>query len=254
MGKKTCAAVLVVSAGMFASCASMRSNDLASNESAEVGESNDQLKAKISELEQQVTDLRTKLKTAQTQLDHLAPLQQTAFSTIKTHPAEGKGVSPGNSPQHEKETDFTENEATQTFRNALILFDAEKYSESILAFTGFLKEHKDHPLAGSAQFHIGEAYFSRNEWKLAHEEYTRLLVAYDRSSYVSDALKRMVQIETKLNLTDAAALHRQQLLSLFPQSNAAQNLEVPQVNSVAPAENREPQSIPTAPIPGTDPT
>lgn len=137
----------------------------------------------------------------------------------------GKRVDPELSVRagaRDPEAGFVQDSATKSYRQSMILFRGRKYAEAILAFSAFLQANADHPLAGSAQFYIGESYFRQKEYKLAITEYARVLTAYDRSPRIAQTLKQMAAAEEADGRTDDAKRHRQLLLSLFPQSPAAQ--------------------------------
>src|SRR5690606_12652976 len=84
---------------------------------------------------------------------------------VKKHPADDAGEElrtprTGTDPQ----SGFSDDPAIRSFRQASILFDAAKYPESMLAYSAFLERYGDHPLAGTAQFYVGEAYFRQKEY------------------------------------------------------------------------------------------
>ena len=87
----------------------------------------------------------------------------------------------------------------------------------VLAFSSFLKDFADHPFAGTAQYYIGESYFQQKEFKLAREEFQRVLISYENSDRVPDTLRRLGDTEEALNNAQASARYRQMQASLFPQ-------------------------------------
>lgn len=135
--------------------------------------------------------------------------------------------------------------AVASFREAIVLYNSGRFSESVLGFSGFLERYADHPFAGSAQFYVAESYYRQGELKLALAEYQRVLTAYDRSAKVPDSLARIATIQDKLGKPSEAAKARQSLMSLFPGSPAA----------AARADDRSESSPdPAAPIPTADTT
>jgi TolA-binding protein len=153
---------------------------------------------------------------------------------VKPHPADQAGfaVEVKKAPSDPK-MGFIEDKAIKGYRNGIILFNAEKYPEAILSLSSFLEHFADHPLAGSAQFYIGEAYFRQKEYKLAAQEFERVLTSYDRSTHVSNTLRQLIAVEEIMKRPDAAAKHRQLLTSLFPQSPAADSLPSMKIDSSA---------------------
>lgn len=168
-----------------------------------------EMQDRLQGMEQKVTDLQAQLQLAQNR----APVAATGALPIAAHPAQNAGRDP--------EAGFTQDEIVQAYRKAMVLFQAQKFSESILAFSAFVEQNPDHVLAGSAQFYLGQAYFEQKEYKLALKEWERVITSYDRSPRVSDTLRQMAQAEDQLKRPKEAATHRQLLSSLFPQSPAA---------------------------------
>jgi tol-pal system protein YbgF len=181
-------------------------------------QSNQRLEA----LETKLGSLGDKVTATQNGLDIYLSNTHAAPTAVHAHPSEGVGSHPNvvEAP-HDPEGGFVNDEAAQDYRKASILLEAQKYSDSVLAFASFLEKYPDHPLAGSAQYYLGEAYFRQKEYKLSLREFERVLTSYDRSPHIADTLHEMAEAEDHLKLTDKAARHRQLLTSLFPQSPAA---------------------------------
>jgi tol-pal system protein YbgF len=103
----------------------------------------------------------------------------------------------------------------------MILFQSRNYPDATLEFSAFVDQYPDHPLAGSAQYYLGESYFKQKEYKLAARELGRVITTYDRSPHIADTLRDLAISEDKIGQTEEAARHRQLLTSLFPHSPAA---------------------------------
>ncbi len=213
-----------------------------------------QVHAKISAMNEKVDSTRASV-------EHALHLKN---GTPGVHPVSGRvsdvrGVSidpqiPTNTALKDPEAGFTNDGAVKAYRQATILFRGHKYPEANLAFSAFLQLHADHPLAGAAQFQIGECYFRQKEYRLAISEYQRVLSAYDRSSHISQTLKQLAAAEEANGNPDEAKRYRQQLLSLFAQSPAAKGESVatktPEVTpAAAPVAASPAQAAPIAAAP-----
>lgn len=181
-----------------------------------------QLTTRLAEIESKLEGLSDKVESNRSSLDNLKLLKGSS----KEIPPANLTKAPGPKPKIKEAPDdpmagFEKGESISIYRDGLILKQADKFSEAILKFSQFTKEFADHPLAGSAQFHIGDCYLSLGENKLALREFERVLISYDRSSHVSETLQKLIQVENALNRTEEAEKRKQQLLSLFPQSPAA---------------------------------
>jgi len=118
--------------------------------------------------------------------------------------------------------EFIDNASLEKFKTALLLMHSEKYPEAILAFNTFIQNYSNHVLAGSAQYYIGECYFLLKEYKLATDEFKRMLIAFEDNSHIPDALKRLV--ETSKENPSAEEKYKQELFSFYAQSPAAKEL------------------------------
>ncbi len=225
-----------------------------------------QLNQRVEELDEEVSILNDKLERAESQLaleKGAKPIQSEQINSSNFKPNKVKRVSFHESPSKtDPEVGFTNNEAIQIYRQSKVLYETKKYSEAILAFTEFLREFPLHPLAGSAQYFIGESYYKRGEFKLARQEYQRVLSHHSSHDRVPETLKRISEIELNLKRPREANSYRKLLLSVFPNSPAAATTTIkrkPESLSRPPqSEERSPQSMspgkeemvpPTAPLP-----
>ncbi|MCM2322184.1 MAG: tetratricopeptide repeat protein [Oligoflexia bacterium] len=207
---------------------------------------------------------------ANARLDPPPALQKPKLAPVPKHPSSNAGLPLDPLPAvDDPEAGFTNDETVQDYRRSMIQFKAGKYPESVLAFSSFLEKFPDHPLAGSAQYFIGQSYFLQKEYKLALQEFQRVLTSYDRSSHLAATLRDMAEAEEKLRLMEDAARHRQLLMSLFPHSpyafkaNAAKTPAGRPANaapgaksagtSSAPAAGATPPTMPLDPVPGVAP-
>ena len=209
--------------------------------------SDGQVSAKISAMNEKVDSTRASV-------DHAMHLKNgtPGVHVIGERASDARGVSidpqiPTHTSLKDPEAGFSNDGAVKAYRQAMILFRGHKYPEANLAFSAFLQIHADHPLAGAAQFQIGECYFRQKEFRLAVTEYQRVLSSYDRSSHISQTLKQLAAAEEATGNADEAKRYRQQLLSLFPQSPAAKGEAVAVKTSAEPA-----QTAPAATAPATD--
>ena len=135
-----------------------------------------------------------------------------------------RGVHPSssvNNPAKVSSAAFINDGPVSVYRQALLLLETGKTKESIEAFGRFIDAHPDHVLAGSAQFHLGEAHFRIGDYSSAQKELQRVLTTYDRSTFVPETLKLLVFSSEQLKDVAGSIQHRQTLLSRYPQSPAA---------------------------------
>jgi TolA-binding protein len=125
--------------------------------------------------------------------------------------------------------------AQESYQAAYLDFSRGRYSLAISGFRDFLRRFPDSPLADSAQYAIGESYFSmarassaaghveksKQEMEQAVQEFRRVLINYPRGSKVPTALYKEALALTELKQTALAQLRLQYLLDHFPQSEEA---------------------------------
>jgi TolA-binding protein len=182
-----------------------------------------ELNRKLENMDQKFIVMNDKLNATRSTLDRFIEESSQPASMIQKPSNERQGSPISTFTTDSKNLNgFTEDHATQKFRNSMVLFNAKRYHEAILAFADFLKEFADHSLAGSAQYYIAEAYFKNNEYRLAEQEYRRVLISYDRSSHTPATLLRLKEIQSHLNHPEKELEYQELLLSLFPQSPAAE--------------------------------
>jgi tol-pal system protein YbgF len=180
------------------------------------------MNARLEALEAKLASMNEKLDATRNSLDNFLTAHEPKKTGVSTSPTETSGTPLADTMP--AGGGYIQDEAVQLYRKANILFESQKYPDANLAFSTFLEQYPDHPLAGSAQYHIGEGYFKQHQNKEALEEFQKVLTSYDRSSAVPQTLREMSEVEEGLGKSQEAARHRQQLLSLFPNSPAAQNL------------------------------
>ena len=178
--------------------------------------------AKIEALETRLGSLNDKVDASRSTVDNLIASQRTSPKPVGPKSTDLRGTSV-NAPMasSDPEAGFVSDESIQRFRKAMVLFNSKNYSDSVLAFSAFIDQYPDHALAGSAQFYLAESYYHQGEYRLAQREYQRVLTTYDRSPRVSDTLRRIADCEDRLQQPQAAAQHRELLMTLFPASPAA---------------------------------
>lgn len=180
------------------------------------------MSARLDALESKMSAMNDKLDATRISLDNFLTAHQPKSAGVPNQASETVGMAVVSKPvSTDSESGYVNDDAIQQYRKAEILLASQKYADSTLAFSTFLEKYPDHPLAGSAQFHVGEAYFKQKEYRQAEQEFQKVLTSYDRSIHVADTLRMMADAEDRLAKTQEAARHRQQLTSLFANSPAA---------------------------------
>jgi tol-pal system protein YbgF len=154
-----------------------------------------------------------------------SPVMTAATSgTLKISPMPEQAITPAAALGKNIPPPFASDEAIDRFREAKILFDSKRFSDAILEFASFLKNHPDHSLAASAQYHLGMSYVSQKEFKIAEEELSRGMISYPHSSHIPDTLLALSKVSDSLNKEARATYYREKLKSQFPHSPQAKEV------------------------------
>lgn len=171
--------------------------------------------SRIEELDAKVSALTDKLDATKITVDNVVgnkPLSTEPVGAARLDPPH-----PKESATHEKASEHTaeasEQEkpltkadgATGEFNKGMSLYRMGKYPDAELVFSHFTEEFPEHILAGSAQYYAGESYFMMNEYKLALNEYGKVIQTFASSPRVASAMVRMSHCYDAIgNSTEAA--------------------------------------------------
>ena len=170
----------------------------------------DQLRADLARMRGQVEVLTNQIETAEkrqkdlyldidTRLRKLEqPKEQAGTAETSASPAETKG-----------------------YEAALNQFKLGNYPMAISAFQGFLVTYPSSPLAPSAQYWIGNAYYAQRDFKNAIAAQQKLLTAWPDSSKAPDAMLNMASSQEASGDRSGARKTLEALLQKYPTSSAA---------------------------------
>jgi len=123
--------------------------------------------------------------------------------------------------------------AEESYQAAYLDFSKGLYPLAVSGFRDFLRRFPDSALADSAQYWVGEAYFSmaratagqpekaRENLEQAVQEFRKVVLAYPRGSKVPTALYKEALALVELKQTALAQTRLQYLVEHFPQSEEA---------------------------------
>jgi tol-pal system protein YbgF len=111
--------------------------------------------------------------------------------------------------------------AEELFDRAMESFRAGELGQAVLDFEEFAEKHPAHPLAASAHFWIGEAYFRTRDFEHAATEYQKAIDLAPAGERTPDALLRLGLALRSLRREDRAREVWARLIRDFPDSEAA---------------------------------
>jgi tol-pal system protein YbgF len=96
-----------------------------------------------------------------------------------------------------------------------------QYQQAIKGFRAFLTQYADSPLADNAQYWIAEGAYVLRNYKVAQDEFAKVMSSYPNSPKAPDALLKIGYIHQELNNAEQARKTLKDVVQRFPQSNAA---------------------------------
>jgi tol-pal system protein YbgF len=117
-------------------------------------------------------------------------------------------VLPGNTPQEQ-------------YDYATGLLQRGAYAEAELALKAFVTQHAKDPLAGNAQYWLGESYYVRSDFKNAAAAFAEGYQKYPKSPKAPDNLLKLGMSLGQTGAKDNACLAFKQLAKQFPSASAA---------------------------------
>jgi tol-pal system protein YbgF len=115
---------------------------------------------------------------------------------------------PGNSPQEQ-------------YEYAKGLLQRAAYPEAGLAFKAFVAQHPKDPLAGAAQYWLGESYYAVSDYKSAAIAFAEGYQKYPKSAKAPDNLLKLGMSLGQTGRKNDACTAFKQLAAQFPQASAA---------------------------------
>jgi tol-pal system protein YbgF len=115
---------------------------------------------------------------------------------------------PGNSPQEQ-------------YEYATGLLQRGAYPEAGLAFKAFVAQHPKDPLAGNAQYWLGETYYAQSDYKGAAIAFAEGYQKYPKSAKAPDNLLKLGMSLGQTGRKNDACTAFKQLAAQFPQASAA---------------------------------
>jgi tol-pal system protein YbgF len=104
----------------------------------------------------------------------------------------------------------------QAYETAYGYLLQQDFGAAETAFDDFLKRFPSDPLAGNAQYWLGETYFARGQYKPAAGAFLKGYQTYARSAKAPDSVLKLAMSLDKLGQKDAACASYSELTTKFP--------------------------------------
>ena len=110
--------------------------------------------------------------------------------------------------------------AAQQYNHAFGLLRQADYPGAEAAFKAFIEQHPSDPMAGNAQFWLGETYYTRNRFIEAASAFAEGYKSYPKSAKAADDLLKLGMALGRANQKQNACLALAQLDHDFPNPGA----------------------------------
>lgn len=115
--------------------------------------------------------------------------------------------------------------ADTLYQNGLRDFTSGNYDLSKQEFSDYLKNFPTNPLAGNAQFYLGEISYAQENYADAVTQYDMVLYSYPKSFKLAAALLKKGQAETKLGQKASGTRDLREVVRRFPGTDEARQAQ-----------------------------
>lgn len=207
------------------------------------------LPQQISDLQQQVAQLRGQVQEEQHAMQALTQQQQAFYKDLDNRIKQTGTMTQGKSPAAVSPKASAANAApapavptappavqlkeNAAFQAGIDALTKKQYSQALNQFQAYLKAYPNGQFAANATYWLGDIYFTQNNNKQASQQFTNLIKTYPDSAKVPDAQLKLAVIHANSGDVATAKTELQQIIKAHPNSTAAQlaNIRLQQLNA-----------------------
>jgi tol-pal system protein YbgF len=108
----------------------------------------------------------------------------------------------------------------QMYQTALTSYGSRELGQAVLDFTELVARYPRHPLAGSAQYWIGEAYYAQRDYRQALTEFQKAIAQFPRGNKAPDVLLKVGLCYSALREPGRAQEAWERLIQEYPGSES----------------------------------
>ena len=124
--------------------------------------------------------------------------------------------------------------AERAYAAAVTTFQAREHGQAVLDFLEFMARYPNHPLAGRAQYWIGEAYYAQRDYRQALVEFEKVLERPGPNASAPESLWKIGLCHASLRAPARARETWQRLVRDYPGSDAARRARARLTTRAAP--------------------
>jgi tol-pal system protein YbgF len=188
------------------------------------GTSSTQLSTQIQSLNDSVDELKTRIANLTTQMQAI----QSQMQNVNGMPAQpGGGAPPANQgPGGQAQLPMQQAPQAppvdQLYQGALRDYNSAKYTVAASEFGDVIRYYPQDPLAGNAQFYLGEISYKQGKFAAAIKNYDAVLEQYSGNPLAPSAELRKGQSLIEMGQKDAGVRELRTLIQRYPQTPEAQ--------------------------------
>jgi TolA-binding protein len=186
--------------------------DTSSGQAQSLNDSVDELKTRIAKLEKSIQDLQSQLQNVQGAPQGGVPNGTSAAPT---------GMNPGPGAMNSASPMSQTPPLEQTYQAALSDFNAAKYPLATSEFQDVIHYYPMDPMAGSAQFYLGEIAYRQHNYDEAVKDYNVVLEQFSGSPKAATAQLHKGLALIALSKRDAGTHELRSLIQRHPQTPEA---------------------------------
>jgi len=171
------------------------------------------MQARVAKLSQQMTDMQGLLQTIDAKLSGSG---SAAANSGGGGAANGGGTAPPAVAPISADT---------LYQNGLRDYNGGNYDLAKQEFSDYLKNFPTNPLAGNAQFYLGEVSFAQGNYAEAVTQYDMVLYSYPKSFKLAGALLKKGQAEIKLGQKASGTRDLREVVRRFPGADEAKQAQ-----------------------------
>ena len=188
------------------------------------------LQQQISELQEEVSELRGVLETHDHKLDQIVDRQRELYLEIERRLSSVQPAQPveaDSAPATQDDTSYggtlSENEAYDQAVN--LILKERRYDDAIPEFQRFIQAYPDSVYIANAHYWLGQLLFNKSNFEQAKQHFEQVIRFYPDSNKRSDALLKQGTVLQKLGDMSGAKALFEQVISEYPESNSAKIAE-----------------------------
>lgn len=193
--------------------------DTASGQTQSVNDSLDELKTRLDKLDKQIQDMQTQLQAMQTQMNNAAQ-PAAGGTTAQPGTATPGTTAPAPTADAAQQTDPGPPLA-DTYQAGLRDYNAAHYTIAESEFSDVIHYYPQDPLAGNAEFYLGEIKYRQKSYENAIKHYNTVLEKFDGNSNAAAAQLHKSYALIALKKREAAIHELRSLIQRHPQTPEA---------------------------------